>query len=185
MNVEKTLRHCTNGDIHERAEVGIDRLMKAEVVGAFLGEDMPLQEEFARWRSLERKGFVRRREYTVREVAGTSQYLVDVREDNPAHATFSVIRAADDGTERYDKHVSLVRQMRAGEHPVEHIRYNIIAEYAICRGERYASAYRIKQIVGGLKRDYARLLLPLCDDLGHVTTLVGVARHFEVPFAPQ
>jgi len=178
MNVEK-LERKYGGNSHQRIDIGIDRLMKAE--GAVGFGPTYLVEAYRRWRSVTQNGVATEQDFYGDGLHIAPNYIIDVRTDNPRAFRFNIITPAGNNTGRYSQHVSQIMGSVVADHPIREMRADMMLEYDACKRRKCASAYRLTHDVNGFVRDYARLLLPVCDRQGNVTALVGYARHLEVP----
>jgi hypothetical protein len=177
MNVVKLERKYGRNS-HQRIDIGIDRLMKAEGAGGF-GPTV-MVEAYRRWLSVAQNGVAPERDlYDGLHFA--PNYMIDVSADNPRAFRFNIITPAGTNSGRYSQHVSQIMGSVVSEHPILEMRADMMLEYDACKRSKRASAYRLTHDVNGFVRDYVRLLLPVCDRQGHVTALLGYARHLEVP----
>jgi len=178
MNVVK-LERKYGGNSHQRIDIGIDRLMKAECAGGF-GPTF-LVDAYRRWLSAAQNGVTTEQNLYGDGLHSAANYVIDVRADNPRAFRFNIIKPAGNNTGRYSEHVSQIMDSVVSEHPMQEMRADMMLEYDTCKRSKRASAYRLTHDVNGFVRDYVRLLLPVCDRQGHVTALLGYARHLEVP----
>ena len=178
MNVVKLERNYS-GNSQLRIEIGIDRLMKAEDAGG-IGPTY-MAAAYKRWLSVSHDGFTEERDFFADRLPFGPNYKIDVRADNPKAFRFEIIMPAGNDSGRYKRHVSQITGSIVAEHPIKEMHADMMIEYDACKRSRLASAYRLTHNVNGFVRDYARLLLPVCDRQGKVTALMGYARHFEVP----
>lgn len=178
MNVAKFERKF-GGNSFLRIDIGIDRLMKAEGAGG-IGPTY-MVEAYKRWLSVARDGFTKEQDFFANGLPLGPNYKIDVRADNPKAFRFEIIMPAGSDSGRYTRHVSQIMGSVVAEHPIKEMHADMMIEYDTCKRGRLASAYRLTHNVNGFVRDYARLLLPVCDRQGNVTALMGYARHLEVP----
>ena len=162
-----------NGDLQQRHDLGVDALLNVETMVEWLTQaPTPLQRAYALWESRKRDGFVRATEFEMPPATGLSTYVLDVTSDDPAQFRFTAFN------------VLYVRELAnkvVAEHPIKQLRADLMCEYTLCKTTKNAMAHRILHIFGGFKRDYLRLLLPLCDHRGQVTGLACIARHLAAP----
>ena len=162
-----------NGDLQQRHDLGVDALLNVESIVEWLTRTpTPLQRAYARWESQKCNGFVRAADFELTPMAGLSTYVMDVTPDDPAHYRFTAFN------------VLCVRELAnkvIAEHPIKQIQADLMCEYALSKTTKHAMAHRIFHIFGGFKRDYLRLLLPLCDRRGNVTALACISRHLAAP----
>lgn len=164
---------------HQRIDIGIDRLMEAEGASGF--RPTVMVEAYRRWLSTAQNGVTTERDFRGDGLHFAPNYMIDVRADNPRAFRFNIITPAGNNTGRYSQHISQIMGSVVAEHPLLEMRADMMLEYDACKRSKRASAYRLMHDFNGFARDYARLLLPVCDRRGHVTALLGYARHFEVP----
>lgn len=162
-----------NGDSQQRFDIGVDGLINTEsVIEWLVGKPTPVQAAFAAWESRKHFGIVRESEFNLGNHDGVSTCMVDVTADDPAQ--FRYIAG----------HLQYAHQLGGkvvGEHPIESVRVDLMYEYRMCKLTKGALGYRIRHSFGGFKRDYLRLLLPLCDRNRNVTSLACISRHLAVP----
>ena len=178
MNVLR-LERTYGRNSHHRIDIGIDRLMKAESAGA--AGPTVMVEAYRRWAGVAQNGVTTEQDFHGDGLHSAPNYMIDVRADNPRAFRFTIITPAGSGTGRYSQHVSQIMGAVVSDHPILEMRADMMLEYDACKRSRRASAYRLTHDINGFVRDYVRLLLPVCDRQGHVTALLGYARHFEVP----
>lgn len=169
-----------NGDHQERIDFGVDGLMRTETVTAMFGET-PLQAIYNRWRDRRQNGFVKENDIATDALPGHSIYKIDVRDENPENYLYRILWPQKAKSSRYASHLDLIQDTAVVEHPIKAMRVDMMIEYNDCKSRGEPAAHRITHNFGGFMRDYCRLLLPVCDARGNVTTLVGVSRHLEVP----
>jgi len=162
-----------NGDMQQRHDLGIDALLNVESMVEWLTRTpTPLQRAYAQWESLKRDGVVRAADFELLQAPGLSTYVMDVTPEDPAHYRFTAFN------------VLCVRELAnkvIAEHPIKHVQADLMCEYAMSKTTNSPMAHRIFHIFGGFRRDYLRLLLPLCDRRGNVTALACISRHLEAP----
>lgn len=162
-----------NGDRQQRFDIGVDGLINSESVIEWMArKPTPVQAVYASWENCKRAGFVRERDFELGCYEGVSTCLVDVIPDDPAAFRF------------VDANLQYVRQLAGtvvGDHPIESVRVDLMYEYLMCKLYNRPLGYRIRHSFGGFRRDYLRLLLPLCDRHSNVTSLACISRHLAVP----
>lgn len=163
-----------------RTEISVDGLIKAECAGGWAGET-PLRAALDHWKSRMTKGCVREKELDVAAFQGLSHFMVDVRAENPNHYRYIIFTASGGNLRRYKDHISSLHGTVIAQHPIAAMRDDMMREYLLCKAGAQPTAHRLTHTLGGLTRDYARLLLPVCDRSGNVVSLIGVARHLEAP----
>lgn len=178
MNVAK-LERIYRGISFLRIDIGVDRLMRAEDA-AGTGPTY-MVEAYKRWTSAAQNGFTKEQDFFADRFPFGPNFKIDVDADNPKAFRFEIIMPAGNDSGRYTRHVSQITGSVVAEHPIKEMHADMMIEYDACKRSRLASAYRLTHNVNGFVRDYARLLLPVCDRQGKVTALMGYARHFEVP----
>lgn len=162
-----------NGDQQQRYDLGVDGLLNAEsTIEWLIRKPTPLQFAYAQWEDRKRRGFVQAKDFSLPEAAGVSTHLVDVTSEDPARYRFTAFNVL---------YVPELAGKTVGEHPIAPLRPELMCEYSICKSSRQLMAYRIFHVFGGFKRDYLRLLLPLCDRTGSVTALACLSRHLAAP----
>jgi hypothetical protein len=162
-----------NGDLQQRQDLGIDALLNVEGMVEWLTRaPTPLQRAYAQWESRKRNGFVRTTDFELPQADGLSTYFMDVTPDDPAQYRFTAFNVL---------YVKELAGKVIAEHPIKQIQADLMCEYTLCKATKNASAHRITHIFGGFKRDYLRLLLPLCDRRGKATALACIARHLAAP----
>jgi hypothetical protein len=162
-----------NGDRQQRYDLGIDGLLNAEsTVEWLMRTPTPLQRAYAVWEDRKRSGYVRQDDFRLTPADGISTCMMDVTAEDPARYRFTAFNV-------------LCVQELAGkviaEHPIPQLRSDLMCEYSICKASRQVMAYRIVHAFGNFRRDYLRLLLPLCDRTGSVTALACLSRHLAAP----
>lgn len=178
MNVLKLERNY-HGNSHQRIDIGIDRLMKAEGAGGFGPTYMV--DAYRRWLSVAQNGITKEQDFCGGRSHVVPNYKIDVHADNPQAFRFNIITPAGNDSDRYSQHVLQIMGSVVAEHPIKEMRADMMYEYDACKRSKRALAYRLTHDVNGFVRDYSRLLLPVCDRQGNVTALMGFARHLEVP----
>jgi hypothetical protein len=162
-----------NGDHQQRFDIGVDGLINSESVIEWLDrKPTPVQAVYAEWENCKRFGIVRECDFDLRHHDGLSTCLVDVSDADPAKYRYIA------------GHLQYANELGGkvvGEHPIENVRVDLMYEYRMCKLTNSALGYRIRHSFGGFKRDYLRLLLPLCDRNQNVTTLACISRHLAVP----
>jgi len=162
-----------NGDLQQRHDLGIDTLLNAESMIEWLTRaPTPLQHAYAQWESQKRNGFVRTKDFELAPTAGLSTYVQDVTPENPALYRFTAFNVLC---------VSELANKVIAEHPIHQIQADLMCEYTLCKTTKNAMAHRILHAFGGFRRDYLRLLLPLCNRRGNVTALACISRHLAAP----
>lgn len=162
-----------NGDQQRRHDLGVDALLNAEGMVEWLTrEPTALQRAYALWESLKKRGVVRAVDFALPLTSGLSTYMMDVTADDPAHYRFTAFNVLC-VPELADKVIA--------EHPIQPLRADLMCEYNRCKTAGTPMAHRITHIFGGFRRDYLRLLLPLCDRRGNVTALACMSRHLATP----
>lgn len=178
MKVTKLERNY-RGNSFRRIDIGIDQLMKAEDAGGIRPTHMV--KAYKRWLNVAHNGFTREQDFLADEFPFRPNFKIDVHTDNPKAFRFEIIMPASSDSDRYSRHVSQIMGSVVAEHPIKEMRADMMIEYDASKRSGLASAYRLTHNVNGFVRDYARMLLPVCDRRGNVTALMGYARHLEVP----
>lgn len=175
VKLERTYR----GNSHRRIDIGIDQMMKSESTG--VSGPTSLFEAYRRWLSVAQNGFVTEQDFLGDGLPVRPNYKIDVHTENPQAFRFNIIMPAANSSTLYSRHVSQIMDSVVAEHPLEEMRVDMMFEYDTCKRSGCVSTYRLTHDVNGFIRDYARLLLPVCDRSGTVTALIGYARHLEDP----
>lgn len=162
-----------NGDRQQRFDIGVDGLINSETVVEWIaGRPTPVQAAYASWENGKRSGFVRESDFKLGIYEGISTFLVDVIPDDPGEFRYTGANLL---------YVSQLDGTVVGDHPIESVRVDLMYEYLMCKLYNRPLGYRIRHSFSGFRRDYLRLLLPLCDRHGNVTSLACVSRHLAVP----
>lgn len=162
-----------NGDRHQRFDIGVDGLINSETVIEWIDrKPTPVQATYASWENCKRAGHVRESDFVLGRFEGVSTCLVDVTEEDPADFRY---------VEANLQYVSQLAGTAVGDHPIEGIRDDLMYEYLMCKLYNRPLGYRIRHSFGGFRRDYLRLLLPLCDRHRNVTALACISRHLAAP----
>jgi hypothetical protein len=166
------------GNTVSRVDIGIEGLIAAENAGGFAS---PISEAYRKWSDLAFKGVPTAEDFPVSDFPSLSHYTVDVSCENPEGYRFNFISLGAEGSDRHRQLMATLSNSVVAEHPMEDIRADMMAEYTLCKYSNEPSAYRLSHTIDGFTRDYARLLLPVCDRQGNVSALVGLSRHLEAP----
>ena len=169
-----------HNESQNRTELSVDGLIRAEGAGGWAGET-PLRAAYDHWKGHMRKGFVQEKDLDMTAFHGMSHYLIDVSPENPNRYRYIIFAAGGGNLRRYKEHVSSLHGTVVSQHPIVAMREDMMREYLLCKIAQRPAAHRLAHTLGGLTRDYARLLLPVCDHSGNVVSLIGVAQHLEAP----
>lgn len=162
-----------NGDRHQRFDIGVDGLINSESVIEWIDrKPTPVQATYASWENSKQSGYVRASDFVLGGFDGVSTCFIDVTAEDPAEFRY------------IGENLRYVRQLAGttvGEHPIEGFRDDLMYEYLMCKLHNRPLGYRIRHSFGGFRRDYLRLLLPLCDRNRNVTSLACISRHLAAP----
>lgn len=162
-----------NGDTQQRISIDIPSLMKLEdAFGWFDGRPTPLQSVYKRWEDRRRFGVVQEEDFAMKPIPGIASCKIGVETDNPSNYQFQATNLLCSN--------ELSGRVIA-EHPIEAVQADLMYEYLMCKWTGEPAAYQIRHDFGGFRRGYLRLLLPLWNRAGTVTSLACFARHLEAP----
>lgn len=162
-----------DGNNSTREQFKVGELLDLEALTDWPDGKPPLMRQtFEAWKNAERGGFVREENFHLNPGMGVSHYKIDVGHGNPLLYRYTAFNGL---------YVAGLEETAVGDHPHQYMIGWMAAEYHQCKVGRQPSAFHLTHDAGGFRRDYFRLLLPVCDRRGRVTALACVARHLALP----
>lgn len=156
----------------QRARFPVDKLLAIEQVNRRVGgrTESGIQNAYNYWQSKRRAGRVRLDDYEWEPDGDVVTTLIDVSPWSPFRYRFR---------SHHLKYFRWMTDKPLAEFPHREIINACSLEYHSCKADAQPVAHHISHDLAGFRRDYLRLLLPLTDRSGHVSTLACVSRHLD------
>lgn len=155
----------------KRVRFPVDKLLAIEQVNQRFGQTASgIEIAFEYWREKQVGGRVQLDDYEWEPSEDVATTLVDVSAESPFQYRF---------TSHHLKYFRWMTEKRLSEFPHREIITACGIEYHSCKADATPVGHHISHDLSGFKRDYLRLLLPLTDPTGRVSSLLCVSRHLD------